>query len=206
MNKVKLAIIFYSMTGANLSMATWAKEEAERLGADVRLLQVEELVPRAVIEGNELFKKVADAKADIPFATDEDIEWADAILWSTPTRFGNLPSQLKQYIDTKGGLWAKGKTVNKIVGAMASAQNPHGGQEQTILSLFTVMYHWGAIVVPTGFTDPAIFAAGGNPYGTSCTVAEGGKIVEDEAVVRGAVQYQVKRLLDVAGTFVKGRA
>ena len=205
MNKVKLAIIFYSMTGGNLSMATWAKEEAERLGADVRLLTVDELVPDAVIQGNELFKKVADAKAGIPLASDEDIEWADAILWSTPTRFGNIPSQMKQFIDTKGGLWAKGKTVNKVVSAMASAQNPHGGQEQTILSLYTSMYHWGAIVVPTGFTDPAIFAAGGNPYGTSCTVAEGGKIVEDEDLIKGAVHYQVKRLLEVASAFVKGR-
>lgn len=204
MKNVKLAIIFYSMTGGNLKMATWAKEEAERLGADVRLLTVEEFVPESVLQANPLTKQVAEAKAAIPMATEEDLEWADAILWSTPTRFGSIPSQMKQFIDTKGGLWAAGKTVNKVVSAMATAQNPHGGQEQTILAMYTVMYHWGAIVVTPGFSDASIFAAGGNPYGTSATVDEG-KIIEDESAIRGAVAHQTKRLLESAAAFKAGR-
>ena len=84
----------------------------------------------------------------------DDLEWADALIFSMPSRFGNLPSQMKQFLDTTGGLWAEGKLVNKVVSAMASAQNPNGGQEQTILNLYTTMYHWGAIVVAPGYTDP----------------------------------------------------
>ena len=88
-----------------------------------------------------------EATNDVPVAYDEDIIWADAIFFSNPTRFGVMASQMKQFLDTKGGLWAQGKTVNKVVSAMTSAQNPHGGQEATILSLYTSMFHWGAIVV-----------------------------------------------------------
>ena len=131
----------------------------------------------------------------MPVATADDIEWADAIIFSVPTRFGNMPSQMKQFIDTLGGLWANGKTVNKVVSAMTSAQNPHGGQEATILSLYTSMMHWGAIIAAPGYTDPVIFGAGGNPYGTSVTVDQDGKMVED---VQGAVKHQAKRTVQVA--------
>ena len=112
-----------------------------------------------------------------------------------------MASQMKQFIDTTGGLWAQGKTVNKVVSAMSSAQNPHGGQEAAILSLYTGMYHWGAIVVTPGYTDPVIFGAGGNPYGTSVTIDQDGKIVED---VQAAVKYQAKRTVNVALSLKKG--
>ena len=79
---------------------------------------------------------------------------------------------------------------------MSSAQNPHGGQEATILSLYTSMYHWGALVVTPGYTDASVGLAGGNPYGTSVTIGQDGKMIED---VRPAVEHQVRRLLSVAG-------
>lgn len=120
---------------------------------------------------------------------------ADAIIFSIPTRFGNMPGQVKQFIDTTGGLWFQGKLANKVVSAMTSAQNSHGGQEQTILSLYTSMYHWGAIVAAPGYTDPVIFNSGGNPYGTSVTVDQSGKIVED---AEKSVKHQAKRTVDVA--------
>ena len=85
--------------------------------------------------------------------------------------------------------------MNKAVSAMTSAQNPHGGQEATLLSLYTSMFHWGAIVVTPGYTDASVGLAGGNPYGTSVTIGQDGKMVEN---VRPAVEHQVKRLLDVA--------
>ena len=121
--------------------------------------------------------------------------WADAIIFSVPTRFGNMPSQLKQFLGTTGGLWFNGKLVNKVVSAMTSAQNSHGGQEATILSLYTTMYHWGAIVAAPGYTDPVTFGAGGNPYGTSVTVGQDGKMIED---VQAAVKHQAKRTVTVA--------
>lgn len=106
-----------------------------------------------------------------------------------------MPAQLKQFFDTAGGLWFQGKLMNKAVSAMASAQNPHGGQEQTIMSIYTPMFHWGAIIVGPGYTDPVTFAAGGNPYGTSVTVDQNGNMVEN---VEAAVKHQAKRTVTVA--------
>ena len=95
----------------------------------------------------------------------------------------------------------RGTMTHGIVSAMTSAQNPHGGQEATILSLYTTMYHWGAIVVAPGYSDPSIFAGGGNPYGTSVTVDQEGKMVED---VEAAVKYQAKRTVTVAQWLKQG--
>lgn len=174
MENVKLAIIFYSMTGNNLQMALWAREAAEAAGAQVRLRKAKELAPAAAVESNPLWRATAEWMADIAEAAPGDLEWADAVLFSSPSRFGNLASQLKQFIDLNGGLWAQGKLADKVVSGMATAQNAHGGQEQTILQLYTTMYHWGAIVVAPGYTDQSLFAAGGNPYGTSATVSRDG--------------------------------
>lgn len=201
MSNVKLAIVFYSMGGTNFQLSKWAKEGAEAAGAEVRLLKVEELAPESVIEGNEVWKKTVDATKDVPVATSDDLEWADAIIFSTPTRFGNVASQMKQFLDTQGGLWASGKTVNKVVSAMTSAQNPHGGQEATILALYTSMMHWGAIIAAPGYTDQVLFGAGGNPYGTSVSVDQDGKMIED---VEGAVKHQAKRTVQVAEWVKKG--
>jgi NAD(P)H dehydrogenase (quinone) len=191
----KLAIVYYSTYGTNLTMAQWAKEAAEKAGADVRLLKVTELAPQSVIDSQPGWRAVQEATKDIPVASSADLDWADAILFSAPSRFGNLPAQMKQFLDVQGGLWSKGKLANKAVSAMTSAQNPHGGQEATILSLYTTMYHWGAIVVAPGYTDASIFTAGGNPYGTSVSVNQKGEMVED---VRGAIEHQTTRLLQIA--------
>lgn len=195
MENVKLAIIYYSSTGTNYKLARWAEEAATEAGAEVRVLKVPELAPQEAIESNPAWKAHVEATKDVPTVTLNDLEWADAIIFSIPTRFGNVPSQLKQFLDTTGGLWFQGKLVNKVVSAMASAQNAHGGQEQTILQLYTTMYHWGAIVVAPGYTDPAIFAGGGNPYGTSVTVDQNGNIVEN---AEAAVKHQAKRTVQVA--------
>ena len=191
----KLSIIYYSTYGSNVQLAKWAEEEALKLGAEVRVRQIQELAPQAVIESQPAWKANQDATKDIQVASSDDITWADAVLFSVPSRFGNVPSQFKQFIDIQGGIWATGKTVNKAVSAMSSAQNPHGGQETTLLSLYTSMYHWGAIVVTPGYTDASVGLAGGNPYGTSVTIGQDGKMIEN---VRPAVEHQVRRLLDIA--------
>src|SRR4051794_2997005 len=128
MANVKLAIIYYSSTGTNYQMAQWAEEAGSEAGAEVKLLKVPELAPESAIAKNEGWKAHYDATKDVPEASSADIEWADAIIFSTPTRFGNVASQMKQFLDLQGGIWATGKTVNKVVSAMTSAQNPHGGQ------------------------------------------------------------------------------
>lgn len=201
MSNVNVAVIYYSMGGTNYQMAKWAEEGAKELGAEVKVLRVEELAPQSTIDENAGWKAHVEATKHVPVVTSEDIEWADAIIFSTPTRFGAPASQMKQFIDRQGGLWATGKTVNKVVSAMTSAQNPHGGQEATLLSLYTSMMHWGAIIATPGYSNPVIFGAGGNPYGTSVTVGQDGKMIED---VEEAVKYQAKRTVEVAQWVKKG--
>lgn len=192
---VKLAVIYYSSTGANYKMAQTAVDAAKETGAEVKLVKVPELAPEAAIESNPAWKKHHEATKDVPEATMDDLDWADAYIFSMPTRFGNVPSQMKQYLDLAGGLWAQGKLVNKVVSAMSSAQNPHGGQEKTVLALYTSMMHWGAIIAAPGYSDPSIFAAGGNPYGATVTVDTEGNWKED---VTDAIKHQAKRTIQIA--------
>jgi NAD(P)H dehydrogenase (quinone) len=202
MTKLKLLVVYYSSTGTNYQLAQWAAESAEKEGAEVKTVKVKELAPKEAIDGNPGWKANAEKTKDVAEAKVDDLEWADAIIFSMPTRYGNLPAQMKQFLDSTGGLWQKGKLTNKVVSAMSSAMNPHGGQEATVLALYTTMYHWGAIVVAPGYTDPVTFAAGGNPYGTSVSVDEKGKMKED---VKDAVMHQAKRVVQVAGWIKKGK-
>ncbi|WP_233129895.1 NAD(P)H:quinone oxidoreductase [Domibacillus epiphyticus] len=201
MENVKLAVVYYSSTGTNYQMARWAEEGAKAAGAEVKVLKVPETAPQSAIDSNPAWKAHADETKGVPEVTLNDLEWADAIIFSVPTRFGNMPGQVKQFLDTTGGLWFHGKLANKVVSAMTSAQNSHGGQEATILSLYTSMYHWGAIIASPGYTDPVTFAAGGNPYGTSVSVNQDGNMVED---VQDAVKHQAKRTVTVAEWVKKG--
>ncbi|WP_422122126.1 NAD(P)H:quinone oxidoreductase [Planococcus sp. X10-3] len=203
MANVKLAIIYYSSTGTNYQMAKWAEEAAKETGAEVKLARVEETAPDAAIDSNPAWRAHLDATADVPAAEVEMLDWADAILFSVPTRFGHVSSQVQQFLDMTGGLWAQGKLANKVVSAMTSAQNPQGGQETTILALYTSMFHWGAIIAAPGYKDPALFKAGGNPYGTSVSVDDDNNMVED---VQDAVIYQAKHTVEVAKWIKDGRA
>ncbi|ADU28552.1 NAD(P)H:quinone oxidoreductase [Evansella cellulosilytica] len=195
MSNINVAIVYYSSTGTNYQLAQWAKEGAQELGAAAKVLKVPELAPEAAIEQNPAWKAHMEETKDVPEVTLDDLENADAIIFSVPTRFGNVPGQMKQFLDTTGGLWFNGKLANKAVSAMSSASNAHGGQEATILALYNTMYHWGAIVVAPGYTDPVAFESGGNPYGTSVTVSQDGKMQED---VEKAVKHQARRTVEVA--------
>lgn len=191
---VKLAIIYYSSYGTNHRMATIAAEAAKAAGADVRLRKAPETAPESVVASVDAWKAHSDATADIPEATVGDMEWADAYLISCGTRFGVMASQMRAFIDTLGGLWGKGKLANKPVSAMTSAQNAHGGQESTLLSLYTTVMHWGGFIVSPGYTDEVIFRTGGNPYGYSHT--QGDEFTDD---VNSAIGHQARRLVEIAG-------
>lgn len=193
---IKIAVVYYSSTGTNYQMAKWAKEGAEAQGAEVRLVKAPELAPQAAIDSNPGWKKHAEETQDVPEVTSDDILWADGIIFSAPTRFGSAASQMKQFIDTLGGLWAKGETVNKVVSAMSSAGNPHGGQEATVLSLYTQMFHLGMIVAAPGYTDDSVYGAGGNPYGTTATVGGDGNIVDADKI-EASVKHQAARTVDI---------
>lgn len=195
MDKVKTAVIYYSSTGVNYQLAKWAVEGAEQAGAEVRIRKAKELAPMEAIEENPAWKKNYEATKDVTEASMDDLEWADAIIFSVPTRYGNMPAQMKQLVDETGPLWMQGKLENKIVSAMTSAMNPHGGQEQTLMALYATMFHWGSIVVPPGYTDDAMYEAGGNPYGTSVVADAEGNMKDD---VKDAVIHQAQRTVDIA--------
>lgn len=199
---VKVAVIYYSATGNVYELAQAIKEGAEETGAEVRLRKVHELAPEEAIKSNQGWYDHALMTEDVPEAQLEDLEWADAYVFGTPTRFGNVSAQLKQFLDTTGGLWFQGKLADKVVSGFTSAQNAHGGQESTLLSMYTVFMHWGAILVTPGYTDPVLFESGGNPYGTSSTDGgEGGPSEQELAAAR----YQGKRMAEKAALLAGSR-
>ncbi|HOV48552.1 MAG TPA: NAD(P)H:quinone oxidoreductase [Anaerolineae bacterium] len=203
MSQVKLTIVYYSSTGTNYQMALAAKAAAEAAGAEVRLRKVAELAPDAAIDSNPAWRAHVNATRDVPVVSPADMEWANAYLFGTPTRYGNVASQMKQFIDTLSGLWLRGSLSNKPVAAFTSAMNVHGGQESTLLALYHTFYHWGSIIVPPGYTDPAFYAAGGNPYGVSAT-ADPQQPEVAEATLE-AVRVMTRRLVQVAGWLLKGQ-
>ena len=192
MEPVKVAIIYYSATGTVHALALAAAEGAEKAGAHVRLRKVAELDPAW---GQHLRDTAGVAEASL-----DDLAWADAVLFGTPSRFGNPASQLKQFIDSTGPLWIQGGIANKVFSAFTASNTAHGGQESTILALGNVFYHWGGIIVPPGYTDPVQFKSG-NPYGTS-HVAGGGP---PDDVALEAARYQARRVVDTTAALKAGR-
>ncbi|QXL85424.1 NAD(P)H:quinone oxidoreductase [Comamonas sp. NLF-1-9] len=196
MSKVHLAVVYYSSYGTNHRLAEIAVKAAEEAGAEVRLRKAAETAPQAVIDKVQAWKEFQQKTADVAEAKPEDLQWANAFLFSAPTRFGTVASQMRAFIDTLGPIWQKGDLAGKAVSVMTSAQNLHGGQESTLLGMYTTFAHWGSVIVPPGFTDPAMFKGLGNPYGASSTMGE----IKDE--VQDIVRYQVRRLLQVAGKLI----
>jgi len=159
------------MYGNTAKLAKAVAEGARQIkNVEVRIAQVQELVPKEIIEKSPRMKKMKEELKDIPFATMDDLAWADGIAFGSPTRYGNMTAQMKQFIDQTGGLWAQGKLVNKVAGFFTSTSTPHGGQETTIFSMMIPMFHHGMIIVGIPYTEPRISAmelGGGSPYGAS---------------------------------------
>jgi NAD(P)H dehydrogenase (quinone) len=197
-----IAVIYYSATGHVHSLAEAVAKGAGIIDADVRLRRVAELASEEAIEANPAWAEHREAAVDVPEASLEDLRWADGIALGTPTRFGNPAAQLKQFLDATGGLWRAGELADKAATSFTSARNVHGGQESTILALNNVLYHWGAIIVAPGYTNQAVFGAGGNPYGTSWASSAGRP---DDATL-AAAEYQGRRLTRVAALLAKHRA
>jgi NAD(P)H dehydrogenase (quinone) len=201
--EVKTAVIYYSATGSTYALAQAALKAAEHAGSDVRLRKVHELAPKEAIASNEGWAAHVQRSQDVAEAGLDDLEWADVLLFGTPTRYGLPTAQLKQFIDTTGPLWAAGKLVNKVVSSFTSAGTAHGGQETTIVALNNTFYHWGCIIVPPGYADPIQFRAG-NPYGTS-HVSENGANPPGEVELE-AIAFQTRRAVEIGRALRKGLA
>ena len=166
--KANILVVFYSRDGAVEALAKAEAEGAREAGAEVRLRRVPDIVPPAVmahVPGWEDRSKRMLAEHGAP--THADVEWADGIIFGTPTRFGNTSAELKAFIDGLGGLWFQGKLNGKAAGAFTSTAGPHGGNEATVVSLYIPFAHLGFIIVPNGYTHPKLLAGHGTPYGSS---------------------------------------
>lgn len=195
----KVAIIYYSQTGTTHKIAQAVEEGAKSAGAETRILKIKETAPDEVWGNIPNWKQHLEETSDVKEATNEDLEWADAIIFGTPTRYGLPSAQLKNFIDQTGSLWAKGALLNKIGSSFTTTATSHGGQEQTILALNTVFYHWGMIIVSPGYADPIQFSAG-NPYGSSFT-SNNAQLDPDETAI-AAAKFQGKRVAEITAKFL----
>ncbi|MBE1589319.1 NAD(P)H:quinone oxidoreductase [Nonomuraea angiospora] len=199
----RIAVVYYSATGNVHATAKALAEGAQEADAEVRLLRTAETAPDRAIDRNPDWRAHLDVTADVPVATLDDLIWADGYGIGTPTRYGSIAAQLKTFLDTTGGIWEAGHLAGKPFTAFTSTGERHGGQESTLLSLYNVAYHWGSIIVPTGYVDyDVIHAAGGNPYGLSNVSGEG----EPSKELLAAARYQGGRLARIAAAVAPLRA
>lgn len=191
---VKVAVIYYSATGNTHALAAAIAEGAAAAGAELRQRRVAELAPPEAIAQNPRWLDFDAQMQAEPKATLDDLEWADAVAFGTPTRFGLPSAQLKQFLDQTGGLWAKGVLAKKVCTAFTGASTAHGGLESTILALNNTFYHWGSLILPQGYADKRA-STHGNPYGVSWVSRKGSS--PDETALEAA-RAQGERLARVA--------
>jgi NAD(P)H dehydrogenase (quinone) len=201
--QVRIAVIYYSATGNVRGMARAVSEGAAGAGAEVRLRHVAELSEELQISVDQYWGRHRSEVDEEPVAQIEDLAWADGIAFGTPTRFGNVAAQLKVFLDLAGELWQQGKLIDKVATSFTSSQTEHGGQESTILALNNTLYHWGAIVLPLGYTVHEVFNGGGNPYGASFT--SGHSVGGPDEQTRLVAHAQGARLARVAGAIRAAR-
>ncbi|MFP8903229.1 NAD(P)H:quinone oxidoreductase [Streptomyces atacamensis] len=197
MSDVKLSVIYYSATGTIHKMAERLVEAGKQAGAEVRLRKVAELAPPEAIASNPVWSRHHEETKDEPRATPDDVVWADAVLFGTPTRYGNVASQLKQFLDTLGPQWQQGLLADKVYAGFTASQTAHGGQESTLLTLYNVIIHFGGLVVPPGYTDPLKFTDG-NPYGVSHVTGANNDAPLTDAEY-AALDHMAQRVVRVAG-------
>jgi len=196
MPDINVLIAFYSRTGVTEALAVAVAEGAAKEGAEVRLRRAREVVGQEIMAQAPGWAESAEAmNARHPAPTAEDAAWADAIIFGTPTRFGNMASELKAYIDGLGGLWAQGALNNKAGSVFCSTSTPHGGNEATLLATYIPLAHLGLIIVPTGYADPVMFKAG-TPYGASSVSLNQAKLPSSEDL--DVARWQGRRVAMVA--------
>jgi NAD(P)H dehydrogenase (quinone) len=168
---VKVQVIFYSMYGHVFKMAQAVAEGAREVaGAEVSIYQVPELVPDNILAASGA-AAARQAFANVPMATPDQLADADALIFGTPTRFGNMCAQMRNFFDQTGGLWMKGALVGKVGSVFTSTASQHGGQETTLVSFHLTLFHQGMIVVGVPYAEQRLMnmqeISGGTPYGAS---------------------------------------
>jgi NAD(P)H:quinone oxidoreductase type IV len=202
----KVQVIFYSMYGHVYQLAEAAAAGAREVeGTEVSLYQVAELTPDAALERSGA-KAARAVFAHIPLATVNQLTSADAIIFGTPTRFGNMSAQMRNFLDQTGGLWAAGALIGKIGSVFTSTASQHGGQETTITSFHTTLLHHGMIVVGVPYSEQRLVnmdeITGGSPYGASTiTGATGAR--QPSANELAIARFQGHRVAELAARFTR---
>lgn len=198
----KLLITYYSSYGHMFKMAKAARDAAaENENYEVKLRKIPELeAARKAMSNQDPYLQAQEAQTDIEEVSLTDLELADGIVWGIPTRFGNMPAQVKQFIDTAGGLWAEGKLEDKATGIMSSSNTIHGGQESTILSSMLPLLHFGMVYVGSTYgQNPELSEdklQGGTPYGPSTIAGSDGskQPTEGDLKMAGRLAKRVARV------------
>ncbi|MBA4106758.1 MAG: NAD(P)H:quinone oxidoreductase [Pirellula sp.] len=202
---MKIQVIFYSMYGHIHQMAEAVVEGAKSVaGAEVSLFQVAELIPDAALEKSGA-KKTRDGFASVPLATPAQLADADAIIFGTPTRFGNMAAQMRNFLDQTGGLWAKGALIGKVGSVFTSTGTQHGGQETTITSFHTTLLHHGMIIVGVPYSCQELTnmneITGGSPYGAG-TLAGGDGSRQPSANELAIARFQGRHVAEITARLV----
>lgn len=201
-------VIFYSMYGHIYRMAEAVAEGARAAGdVQVTLLQVPELMPDDVLEKSGA-KAARAAYAHVPYATVDRLADADALIFGTGTRFGNMTAQMRNFLDQTGGLWAKGALIGKVGSVFTSTASQHGGQETTLTSFHSTLFHHGMIVVGVPYAEQGLVrmdeVSGGTPYGASTiTGGDGSRMPSDNELA--IARYQGRHVATLASQLKKGR-
>ena len=198
---MKVLVLFYSTYGHVYRMAQAVAEGVREVpGVDVIVKRVTETLPTDVIAAMGA-TEAQKAFANVPVAAVGDLAEADAIIFGTPTRFGNMAGQMRQFLDATGGLWAQGKLVGKVGSVFASTGTQHGGQESTILSFHTTLLHHGMVIVglPYAFQGQTRIdeITGCSPYGASTIAGGKGERMASENELAGA-RYQGRHVAQIA--------
>lgn len=204
---MKIQVIFYSMYGHIYRMAEAVAEGARQVaGAEVSLYQVAELVPDAALEKSGA-KAARQAFAHVPFARPDQLPDADALIFGTPTRFGNMAAQMRNFLDQTGGLWVKGALIGKVGSVFASTGTQHGGQETTITSFHTTLLHLGMIIVGVPYSAAGLTnmneITGGTPYGATTLAGSDGKRQPSENELTIA-RFQGRHVAEITLRLVRG--
>jgi NAD(P)H dehydrogenase (quinone) len=206
----RLQIIFYSMYGHTYRLAEAIAQGAKEVaGVEASVYQVPELVPDEILEQSGA-KKERGAFAHVPMARLEQLPDADAIIFGTPTRFGNMCSQMRNFLDQCGGHWARGALINKIGSVFASVGTQHGGHETTITSFHLTLFHLGMIVVGTPYSAPGLAnmeeITGGTPYGATALAGADGRSRQVSANELAIARFQGRHVAAIAHRFTSGPA
>lgn len=206
--KTKIQVIFYSMYGHIYRMSEAVAEGIREVNdVEVSLFRVPELIPELVLEKSGA-KAAQQAFEHIPIINPDDMSEADAFLFGTPTRFGNMCAQMRNFLDQLGGLWVKNVFVGKIGSAYTSTGTQHGGQETTLTSFHTTLFHLGMLVVGVPYTESKQTTmseiSGGSPYGATTIAGSDGKRMPSENELAIA-RYQGKHVAEIAKALKIGR-